>query len=57
VLRLILLSKPVCRQYNVPGFGKPAIALTQLLPAGNSDLRKKFRALVYQSIVESYQKR
>jgi len=34
-----------------------AVLMTQLLPAGNSDLHGKFRALVYQSIVESYEKR
>ena len=27
------------------------VLMTQLLPAGNSDLHQKFRALVYQSIV------
>ena len=33
------------------------VLMTQLLPAGASDLHGKFRALVYQSIVESYEKR
>jgi CubicO group peptidase (beta-lactamase class C family) len=33
------------------------VLMTQLLPATNSDLQKKFRALVYQAIVESYEKR
>ncbi len=33
------------------------ILMTQLLPATNSDLHKKFRALVYQAIVDSYEKR
>ena len=28
-----------------------ALVMTQLLPAGDSDLHPKFRALVYQSIV------
>lgn len=31
-----------------------AVLMTQLLPAGSSDLHGKFRALVYQSIVDSY---
>jgi CubicO group peptidase (beta-lactamase class C family) len=31
-----------------------AVFMTQLLPAGGSDAQGKFRALVYQSIVESY---
>ena len=31
--------------------------MTQLLPATGTDLHAKFRALVYQSIVESYEKR
>jgi CubicO group peptidase (beta-lactamase class C family) len=30
-----------------------AVLMTQLRPAGDSDLQQKFRALVYQSIVES----
>jgi len=34
-----------------------AVLMTQLLPAGDSDLHGKFRALVYQSIVDSYEKR
>lgn len=34
-----------------------AVLMTQLLPAGDSDLHGKFRALVYQSIVNSYEKR
>jgi CubicO group peptidase (beta-lactamase class C family) len=33
------------------------VLMTQLLPAGGSDLHGKFRALVYQSIVDSYEKR
>ena len=33
------------------------VLMTQLLPAGNSDLHGKFRTLVYQSIVDSYEKR
>jgi len=33
------------------------VMMTQLLPATNSDLQKKFRALVYQAIVDSYGKR
>ncbi len=33
-----------------------AVLMTQLLPAGASDLHGKFRALVYQSIVVSYEK-
>jgi len=28
-----------------------ALLMVQLLPAGNSDLQRKFRTLVYQSIV------
>jgi CubicO group peptidase (beta-lactamase class C family) len=31
-----------------------AVFMTQLLPAGGSDAQDKFKALVYQSIVESY---
>jgi CubicO group peptidase (beta-lactamase class C family) len=31
-----------------------AVFMTQLLPAGGSDAQGKFKALVYQSIVESY---
>jgi CubicO group peptidase (beta-lactamase class C family) len=34
-----------------------AVLMTQLLPATGSDLHGKFRTLVYQSIVESYEKR
>ncbi len=34
-----------------------AVLMTQLLPAGTSDLHGKFRSLVYQSIVESYERR
>jgi len=31
-----------------------AVLMTQLLPAGNSDLHDRFRVMVYQSIVDSY---
>jgi len=31
-----------------------AVLMTQLLPAGNSDLHSKFRTMVYQSVVDSY---
>lgn len=34
-----------------------AVLMTQLMPAGNSDLHTEFRAMVYQSIVDSYEKR
>lgn len=34
-----------------------AVFMTQLLPATGSDAQAKFKALVYQSIVESYEKR
>jgi len=34
-----------------------AVFMTQILPAGDLDLQAKFRALVYQSIVESYSRR
>ena len=34
-----------------------AVFMTQLLPATGSDAQGKFKALVYQSIVESYEKR
>jgi CubicO group peptidase (beta-lactamase class C family) len=34
-----------------------AVLMTQLLPAGNSNLHAEFRAMVYQSIVDSYEKR
>jgi CubicO group peptidase (beta-lactamase class C family) len=33
------------------------VLMTQLLPSTGSDLQGKFRSLVYQSIVESYEKR
>jgi len=33
------------------------VLMTQLMPAGNSDLQGKFRAMVYQAIAESYEKR
>lgn len=33
------------------------VLMTQLMPAGTSDLHGKFRTMVYQSIVESYEKR
>ncbi len=32
------------------------VLMTQLLPAGNSDLHAKFRAMVYQAIVTSYER-
>jgi CubicO group peptidase (beta-lactamase class C family) len=31
-----------------------AVLMTQLMPAGNSDLHARFRSMVYQSIVDSY---
>jgi CubicO group peptidase (beta-lactamase class C family) len=34
-----------------------AVLMTQLLPAGNSNLHEKFRVMVYQSIVDSYGRR
>lgn len=34
-----------------------AVFMTQLLPATGSDAQGKFKALVYQSIIESYEKR
>jgi CubicO group peptidase (beta-lactamase class C family) len=34
-----------------------AVFMTQLLPSGGLDLQTKFKTLVYQSIVESYEKR
>jgi CubicO group peptidase (beta-lactamase class C family) len=34
-----------------------AVFMTQLLPATGSDAQAKFKALVYQSIIESYEKR
>ena len=33
------------------------VLMTQLMPAGGSDLHAKFRTMVYQAIVESYEKR
>lgn len=33
------------------------VLMTQLLPAGNSDLHAKFRAMIYQAIVTSHEKR
>jgi CubicO group peptidase (beta-lactamase class C family) len=32
------------------------VLMTQLLPAGNSDLHNKFRSLIYQAIVNSYER-
>jgi CubicO group peptidase (beta-lactamase class C family) len=40
-----------------PGERLVAVLMTQLLPAGNIDLQPKFKTLVYQSIVASYEKR
>jgi CubicO group peptidase (beta-lactamase class C family) len=34
-----------------------AVLMTQLMPAGNSDLHTEFRAMVYQAIVDSYERR
>ncbi len=34
-----------------------AVFMTQLMPAGGSDAQGKFKALVYQSIIDSYEKR
>ncbi|MGZ5469794.1 MAG: serine hydrolase domain-containing protein, partial [Candidatus Aminicenantales bacterium] len=34
-----------------------AVFMTQLMPASGSDAQAKFKALVYQSIIESYEKR
>jgi len=34
-----------------------AVLMTQLMPAGNSDLHERFRAMVYQAIVDSYERR
>jgi len=34
-----------------------AVFMTQLLPAGGSDAQGKFRALVYQAIIDSYERR
>jgi len=34
-----------------------ALMMTQVLPAGNLDLQAKYKTLVYQAIVESYEKR
>ena len=33
------------------------VLMTQLLPAGKIDLQPKFKAMVYQSVIESYEKR
>jgi len=33
------------------------VLMTQLMPAGGSDLQAKFRTMVYQAVVESYEKR
>jgi CubicO group peptidase (beta-lactamase class C family) len=33
------------------------VLMTQLLPAGGSDLHAKFRALIYQAVTESYERR
>jgi CubicO group peptidase (beta-lactamase class C family) len=33
-----------------------AVFMTQLLPAGAIDLHDKFKAMVYQSIVDSYER-
>jgi CubicO group peptidase (beta-lactamase class C family) len=40
-----------------PGEELVCVLMTQLMPAGTSDLQGKFRTMVYQSIVESYEKR
>jgi CubicO group peptidase (beta-lactamase class C family) len=32
------------------------VLMTQLLPAGNSELHNKFRSLIYQAIVKSYER-
>lgn len=34
-----------------------AVFMTQLMPAGGSDAQGKFRAIVYQAIVDSYVQR
>lgn len=34
-----------------------AVLMTQLLPTGDSDLHAKFRTMVYQAVVDSYEKR
>ena len=34
-----------------------AVLMTQLMPAGNSDLHDRFRVMVYQAIVDSYERR
>jgi hypothetical protein len=34
-----------------------AVFMTQLLPAGGLDLQAKFKTLVYQSIIESREKK
>ena len=34
-----------------------AVFMTQLLPAGGLDLQAKFKTLVYQSIVDSHERR
>ena len=34
-----------------------AVLMTQLMPAGNSDLHERFRAMAYQAIVDSYERR
>jgi CubicO group peptidase (beta-lactamase class C family) len=33
------------------------VLMTQLLPAGNIDMHSKFRTMVYQAVIESYEKR
>ncbi len=33
------------------------VLMTQMLPAGDSDLHAKFRALIYQAVTESYERR
>jgi len=40
-----------------PGEELVCVLMTQLMPAGTNDLHGKFRTMVYQSIVESYEKR
>ena len=48
--------------YFTPYWVDPAeqmvcVLMTQLMPAGSSDLQGKFRTMIYQAVVESYERR
>jgi CubicO group peptidase (beta-lactamase class C family) len=53
----LLIDDPVSKY--IPEFAKARVAvlMTQLLPAGTIDLQAKFKTMVYQAVIESYEKR